>query len=449
MPTNVPVRRMVRTDWTKSWLFNGTSSGIKTISTVDLSPYNKIVVDCWLYFPSQSFALGETIMELSSNYGAGTDRFWCGTVGASSGAITARMVTTAGEANVNVARPITAQWMHFLAVFDRSLPVTSATTVYINGVFAVTSTGGTGTLSGNFKNDNINIGSTNGASQFFNGNIKGSRIHTFTGTFAQNDAKAFFQGRTPSGYTLRANWNGEDTSTTAVDSVSAQNATLTNVSYDTTVVPSKARTASGIRTLAGVRTLVPILQNLCTYSEQMDNAIYTKSNTTITANNAANPINGTVDADLVTDDNVNTNHMIAQTFTPTALVGRNMCWSVYVKANTNQWLFFDTITPSPYFDLVNGVLGTSTALAGTRAGIEPVTGQTGWYRIWCSAPWSQTTGFTRIRMANSDGGAAYAGASNKSFWCWGWQVNEGMSPSAYTQTVATAVNTGTPRTQAY
>lgn len=233
-------RRIINPTYTKDWVLNGTSAYFKTNSTFDLSAVNKIVADFW-FQPSSSTG-AQTLMELSSNYGAAADRFLVSQIGTSA-LLTARMVTTAGEANWNATvRPIPGQWIHVMAVFDRSLAMSLASRLFVDGGMIGSSVLATGTLSGNFANQTLNIGSTNGTTSFTNGNIKDVRIHSFTGTFTSDDAVKFYQGLTPSGYTPIARWIGEDSSTTATDSVGSNTATLTNVTYGTDM-PSKARTA--------------------------------------------------------------------------------------------------------------------------------------------------------------------------------------------------------------
>lgn len=447
MLSNVPARRMVRSDYTKSWKFNGISSRIVSNSTVDLSPYSKLVVDFQFYKAAGPGSTG-IIAELSA-------------VGATAGTFivylnngTTIIAYLAGATGVRQwgSETLATGWHHITAVFDRTSGANIAK-IFLDGFLSGALNGSTETGGGNFVNDTLNIGARNASSLWLNSNVKDLRISSFTGTWADAEALGFYAGYVPFGYTKRLEYLGEDASTTAVDSVSAQNATLTNVTYDTTIIPSAGRTLAGARTPAGSRVIVPVFtQNFITYSEDFSNAIWTKSNITVTPNAIANPINGAVDADLITDDSASANHMIHQlTSMQVIQMGEQFTYSFYIKANTNQWIFCDSVNGSVYFDLINGVLGTIAPTAGAQifGKIEPVPNQAGWYRV--SASGTCVTGlgnFFRLRMANSDGGASYAGASNKSFYLWGFQVNKGIGAAPYVQTVATAVNTGTPRTQA-
>lgn len=74
-------------------------------------------------------------------------------------------------------------------------------------------------------------------------------------------------------------------------------------------------------------------------------------------------------------------------------------FSVYAKAGTTNWLrlLFETISDSYYFDLQNGVLGSSTSQP-VHGNIESV--GNGWYR--CSVTSNGTSGAVRIYPADDD-----------------------------------------------
>jgi hypothetical protein len=70
--------------------------------------------------------------------------------------------------------------------------------------------------------------------------------------------------------------------------------------------------------------------NLFLYSEQFDNATYTKNDLTINANSNVAP-NGTLTADSIIATTANTNHYISQTLSKSASI-ITYSYSVYVKA---------------------------------------------------------------------------------------------------------------------
>ena len=77
--------------------------------------------------------------------------------------------------------------------------------------------------------------------------------------------------------------------------------------------------------------------NLNLYSEQMDNAYYTKTTgTTVTANNAANPIDGALTADTINYDGTGTSgsYRIYSSPVLTSISGYEYTWSVWLRCAT-------------------------------------------------------------------------------------------------------------------
>lgn len=178
--------------------------------------------------------------------------------------------------------------------------------------------------------------------------------------------------------------------------------------------------------------------NLLLRSEEFDNAGWTKSGGSITANAATSP-DGTADADLFTYDTANASHGVDQASTVTAAA---QTFSVYIKPNGVQWVRLDPYgTASPgtdavWFDIVNGVKGTQQAnCTGT---ITPA--GNGWYRL----TWTATTtaaGITvSIRGASADNSSAsFLGDGVSGFYLWGAQLEAGSFATSYIPTVASQV----------
>ena len=111
-------------------------------------------------------------------------------------------------------------------------------------------------------------------------------------------------------------------------------------------------------------------------------------------------------------------------------------FSVYAKAGTAKWLrlLFETISDSYYFDLENGVLGSSTS--------QPVDGNiesvgNGWYR--CSVTGSGTIGAVRIYPADDD--LDVTGTSG-SIYIQDAQLEQGLVATGYIETTTAAVQKG-------
>lgn len=178
-------------------------------------------------------------------------------------------------------------------------------------------------------------------------------------------------------------------------------------------------------------TRTGISENLFTYSEQFDNAAWTKTNCAVTADSTAAP-DGNTTADTITDDATSGLHMVSQTITGTA---ESYTLSTYVKAGTitdvrlNAW----NGTSDAYcdFDLNAGTAGTP--VGATAASITGLPG--GWYRVSITATLAAASCTLSIRLY--DGAVSYVGTS-KTLYLWGAQIEKSSSANPYIKTVATA-----------
>ena len=198
----------------------------------------------------------------------------------------------------------------------------------------------------------------------------------------------------------------------------------------------------------GLVTYAP--NNLVLRSEEFDNAAWTKTASTITANATAAP-NGTTTADkLVETTAASTGHFISPSpspTTPSATVGQFYIYSVYAKAGERTFLQLIATGIGPGsgnliagFDLTAGTAGTPSATATstiTSAG-------DGWYRCSMAFPISTTaSGGYQIRLAlnSTSTPSSYTGDGTSGAFIWGAQfeqVTYQTLPSTYVQTVASA-----------
>jgi hypothetical protein len=175
--------------------------------------------------------------------------------------------------------------------------------------------------------------------------------------------------------------------------------------------------------------------NILLYSEQFDNAAWTKSGSTISANATTAP-DGTLTADKLqvantanSQKNVNrTIGAISTTYTDT----------VYAKASELNWLIinqYDGSDRRTSFNLSNGTVGTTAA--GTTATIEAL--PNGWYR--CRASRVTGTGSIQlvINLANADNSAVFVGVVGQGIFLWGVQREAGAFATSYIPTVASQV----------
>lgn len=175
--------------------------------------------------------------------------------------------------------------------------------------------------------------------------------------------------------------------------------------------------------------------NLLTYSEQFDNAVWSKTNSTITANAAVAP-DGTTTMDELFDDATNGQHQVNRIISVTS--GTTYCLSVYAKKNTARYLRLAlggsgfTFTVGT-FDLQDGVIivDSSTGLIVQDIG-------NGIYRVAIFATATSTAnGNYSIGITNALA-TQYAG-TGESIYIWGAQLEEGAFPTSYIKTEASQV----------
>lgn len=165
--------------------------------------------------------------------------------------------------------------------------------------------------------------------------------------------------------------------------------------------------------------------NLLTYSEQFDNAAWTKAAVTVTANAVAAP-DGTTTADSITASSANGGAYQGVSVT----AGAVYTWSVYAKAGTGASFRIKaqaTATVAQFVFNLTAVTATLTAGAGT-ATITSV--GDGWYRCTVTATAALTgTGYHEIDITNS----------GETLYLWGAQFEAGAFATSYIPTVASQV----------
>ena len=212
-----------------------------------------------------------------------------------------------------------------------------------------------------------------------------------------------------------------------------------------TLDPRITFTRASTATFYDGKTVAKAEENLLTFSEQFDNAAWTKLAASVTANSVTAP-DGTTTADTLTEDSSTGLHSVFEVFSATA--GISYTNTVYAKANTRTWIAVAEtagVSAVAFFNLSTGVLGTVAGTGSPSATITSV--GNGWYR--CSITYTPSTTFPRCRimLANGDNGNSYAGDGTSSAYIWGAQVEQRSSVTAYTATTTAPITNYIPALQ--
>jgi hypothetical protein len=172
--------------------------------------------------------------------------------------------------------------------------------------------------------------------------------------------------------------------------------------------------------------------NLLTYSEQLDNAAWTKVVTTITANAIVAP-DGTTTADKMADGSTAT--AARYTYQAPASSGTIYTSSGYFKKGEYNFVTLHAFgVNGAVFNLDTGV---KVDQSGGIGSIESV--GNGWYR--CS--FAFTAGGTAVFFSQSPAGnITYAGTTGSGIYAWGLQVETGDIATDYIPTTTSAVSVG-------
>jgi hypothetical protein len=196
--------------------------------------------------------------------------------------------------------------------------------------------------------------------------------------------------------------------------------------------------------------------NALTYSDQIDNAAWSKTNTTVTADFFSSPALAAT-ADRLVETTANSTHIVQQ-LTTKAASAQDWCCFGRFRAGTNTDArsrillrvgdVNGTDYAQGYFDLSTGVADTPSAggtAASPRSFISPAGND--WY--YCAILCTTSTGTTvggRVYMVQSGTTTSYAGLTTADIGISGFGIARSSVPTRGALTTATALETGTVQT---
>ena len=182
-------------------------------------------------------------------------------------------------------------------------------------------------------------------------------------------------------------------------------------------------------------------KNLLGFTQEFDNAAWTKNNATVTANATAAP-DGTLSADKLVETAVTGSHFTNQN--ATAIGGTTYTFSVFVKAaeRTFAQVRYENNASTQLFavniNLTTGAFTTTSTGSPTGTAASVTNAGNGWWRVAVTAT-TPDAGFKCIVFAQAVSGVnSYTGDGTSGILVWGAQLSNSASLDPYVYNPAAA-----------
>lgn len=180
--------------------------------------------------------------------------------------------------------------------------------------------------------------------------------------------------------------------------------------------------------------LEPARTNIGLYSEEFDNAYWTKANVSVSANDSVSP-DGSENADKITENTSNAAHSVTRFAN---IPAGTYTLSVFFKYAGKRYVGLGSAsgaTATAIFDLQEGVIVRATE--GVVIGSEMQYYGNGWYR--CVVVISSGLLSSGIFLLDDSLNRSYTGDGTSSIYIWGLQLEEASYPTSYIPTSGSAV----------
>jgi hypothetical protein len=187
-------------------------------------------------------------------------------------------------------------------------------------------------------------------------------------------------------------------------------------------------------------------QNLLTYSQEFDNAAWSKTASTVTANSTTAP-DGTSTADTLTETATTNYHSTYQT--NISLAATSYTFSCFAKPNGRNEITLVMLSGSDTAYATYNVSTGSITVAATTSGSFSSASTTitasanGFYRVTLTAT-APSTSTATIAIELYNAARSYAGNGTSGVYLWGAQLEQRSSATAYTATTTQAITNYIP-----